>query len=312
MNEKVMFIGMVFIAVFMLAQGLIISTTNKQTAKGIRRRMSIVLDKNSNAQTVSLLKERRKTVKWFTSVQKLIEHSGVNSSLQNFIIFSMVSGSVGGIACYLFTHSTLFSMATALSAGTLPYFRLRKAFSKKVNSFEEQLPDAIDIMVRSLRAGYPFNETLKLIGDEMKPPINKEFNTTFLDINYGTDVRLAFYSLMERVPSPNLLNLVTAVLIQRETGGNLAEVLENISGIIRGNFKFRRKVKTLSAEGRMSAWILVSVPFLLCIVLMVISPNYLPVLTHEPIGKNIILISFCLMTIGIYWISRLLKKVGDV
>ena len=126
--------------------------------------------------------------------------------------------------------------------------------------FEEQLPDAIDTMTRALRAGHPFPAALKMIGDEFDDPVAAEFDLTFGDINYGNDVRRAMLGLLSRIPTVTVMALVTAVLVQKESGGNLAEILERISAVIRGRFKLYRKIKTLSAEGRMSAWVLAMVP----------------------------------------------------
>ena len=141
----------------------------------------------------------------------------------------------------------------------------------------------------------------------MDKPISTEFGITFSDINYGLDVRQAFLNLLERVPNMTLMTVVTAVIVQRETGGNLAETLANISSIVRGRFRFQRKVRTLSAEGRMSAWILALIPFGLFVGIMVTTPSYLDSLINEPAGMKIISIAFILMIIGIFWLRRIIR-----
>jgi len=173
--------------------------------------------------------------------------------------------------------------------------------------FEEQLPEAMDIMVRALKAGHPFTETLKLVAEEMEQPISTEFGITFADINYGLDIKNAFLNLLERIPNITLMTVVIAVIVQRETGGNLAETLANISAIVRGRFRFQRKVRTLSAEGRMSAWILVLIPFTLFLGLMVTSPNYLKPLITDPAGMKIIAVAFVMIVIGIFWLRRIIR-----
>ena len=121
----------------------------------------------------------------------------------------------------------------------------------------------------------------------MDDPVAAEFEMTFGDINYGNDVRKAMLGLLGRMPSVTVMALVTSILVQKETGGNLAEILENISNVIRGRFKFQRKVKTYTAEGRMSAWVLAMVPLVLFVILWVVTPDYLPVLLDDPRGQEL-------------------------
>ena len=141
----------------------------------------------------------------------------------------------------------------------------------------------------------------------MDDPIAREFGITFADINYGLDVKQAFMNMLERIPNVTLMTLVTAVVVQRETGGNLAETLSKISSVIRGRFRFNRKVKTLSAEGRLSAWILAMIPFTLFVLIMLTTPSYLPVLMQEPAGLKIVAAAFLLQIIGILWIRRIIR-----
>ena len=176
-----------------------------------------------------------------------------------------------------------------------------------MEKFEEQLPDAIDSMKRALRAGHPFSAAIKLVSEDMDDPVAREFELTFADINYGNDMRRAMLGLLQRMPSVTVMALVTSVLVQKETGGNLAEILEQISRVIRSRFRFQRKVRTLSAEGRLSAWILAMVPFVLFVVISFTTPTYLPVLLEDPIGRKLIGVGFTLGVIGIYWIRNVIR-----
>jgi len=172
---------------------------------------------------------------------------------------------------------------------------------------EEQLPDAVDVIRRALRAGHPFSAALKLVAEDLEQPIAKEFELTFGDLNYGNDVRRAMLGLLDRVPSVTMMSFVTAVLLQRETGGNLAEILEQISKVVRGRFKFFRKVRTMSAEGRMSAWVLALVPLVLFAAISMTQPNYLPALVHDELGRKLIVGAVVLGLIGTLWIRKLLR-----
>ncbi|MNV64929.1 Bacterial type II secretion system protein F domain protein [compost metagenome] len=145
------------------------------------------------------------------------------------------------------------------------------------------------------------------MAEEHKGPVAHEFGLTFSDINYGNDVRRAMLGLLERMPSMTVMMLVTSILIHRETGGNLTEVLERLSQLIRGRFRFQRKVKTLSAEGRMSAWILVAIPFVLAAVILFTTPKYMPLLLNDPVGHKLILWAFGAMLVGIFWIRKIIR-----
>lgn len=311
-NEQFLFLGMIFLAAFMLFSGIAINSTNRRSTKHIQRRMKAVISKDASVEVISLLKERRNVTPWLSYISNLIENSGQSITTQKFITITVLLASAGGIGSWYFTRNIALTLVLSAIAGSYPFIKLKRAFNKKIADFESQLPDAIDIIVRSLRVGCPFNETLDIVSEEMKAPISKEFKTTFLDINYGTDIKVAFWSLMKRIPSTALLNLTTAVIIQKESGGNLAEVLEKISSLVRASFRFKRKVKTLSAEGRMSAWVLGSVPFVLAGLLMVITPDYIPTLTKSAVGYKIIGGSFVMMSLGIFWINQLLKSVIQI
>jgi tight adherence protein B len=141
----------------------------------------------------------------------------------------------------------------------------------------------------------------------MDQPIAKEFELTFSDLNYGNDVRRALLGLLKRVPSVTVMALVTSVLVQRETGGNLAEILDQIAKVVRGRFKFERKVRTLSAEGRVSAWVLAMVPLGLIVILSIASPNYLPILLTNPVGHKLLVTASILGLLGIAWIRRIIR-----
>jgi tight adherence protein B len=204
-------------------------------------------------------------------------------------------------------RSIPFAFLGLAMGGGLPFFKIFRDRANRIQVFEEQLPDAIDMVKRALRAGHPFSGAIKLVADEMDDPVAGEFGTTFADINYGNDSRRAMLGLLQRVPSVTVMALVTSVLVQRETGGNLAEILERISAVIRGRFKLQRKVKTLSAEGRMSAWILALVPLVLFAVIWVTTPEYLPMLLEEEAGKKMIIYGAISSIVGIFWIKKIIR-----
>jgi tight adherence protein B len=141
----------------------------------------------------------------------------------------------------------------------------------------------------------------------MEGPIAKELGTTWSHLNYGVSLKVSFEDLIERMPSTSLRAMATAILVQRETGGNLAEILDKISAVLRARFRFQRRVRSLTAEGRISAWVLILIPFGLAAVMSITSPSYLALLYTEPIGRTMIVIALGLMAVGIVWIQRTVR-----
>lgn len=317
--EQVIFLGMVFLAVFLLARALIVPTfgTEAEAAKRLRGRINSVLD-SLDSSTASLLREKylrelSPLERWIEGLPgmdwlaRVIEQAGKKIPAYRLVLIAVILAAFSGLIVSLMTHQTLFGLLAFIVVLPLPILKIRVERDRRLARFEEQLPEALDVMTRALRAGHPFTETLKMVGDEMPEPIAGEFRTTFSDINYGMSVKAAFMSLLQWIPSLSLMTMVTAVLIQRETGGNIAEILDKISAVVRGRFRFQRKIRTLSAEGRMSAWVLTLMPFLLAVALSLTSPDYLPMLVKDPAGRKLIVGAFVMITIGTYWMRKIIR-----
>ncbi|WP_095054256.1 type II secretion system F family protein [Pseudomonas sp. Irchel s3b2] len=315
-----MFLGMVFIAVFLLSQGVVVPVFGEagKMRKRIRGRLHVLEKANNlpNMQTVlrqkyltrlSPLEAMLEQLPFMANLTQVIEQSGHEYRAYRVILLGLALGVAAGAVVLMFSQIWWMALAVAFAVACLPVLKIFRDRNKRFAEFEEGLPDALDAMCRALRAGHPFNETLRLVAEEHKGAVAHEFGLTFADINYGNDVRRAMLGLLERMPSMTVMMLVTSILIHRETGGNLTEVLERLSRLIRGRFRFQRKIKTLSAEGRMSAWILVAIPFVLAIAIIVTSPTYLPVLINDPTGHKLIIGAFCAMLIGIFWIKKIIR-----
>jgi tight adherence protein B len=177
-----------------------------------------------------------------------------------------------------------------------------KKKTKRLDKFEQQLPEALQMMARALRTGYPFSECMKIVSTEMSEPISREFGMTYEEINYGRDIEVAFALMIERVPSLSLIAMSTAIIIQRETGGNLAEVLLKISAVLSGRFKLQRRIKTLSAEGMLSAWILLLLPLILFALMNVLNPDYFTPVYDSPDKMMYLYIFMGLELIAAFWI----------
>ena len=319
-NGAQIFILMVFATVILLMQGLVVPVFGEsaKTRKRLKKRIAEI-ESGSDAEAFSsLLREKylrrlspfERWLESFPAMESLarrIEQSGHKILAYRLVVISVVLAIASLVLSWLYFRSPVFAVAASALGAYLPFMKINMDRGQRMQKFEEQLPDAIDTMKRALRAGHPLGATLKLVAEELEQPIAGEFELTFGDINYGNDVRRAMLGLLSRVPSVTVMALVTSILVQKETGGNLAEILEKISKVIRDRFKFQRKVKTYSAEGRMSAWVLAMVPLVLFVTLWYTTPDYLPVLLHDERGPKIIGYGFVSGVAGIFWIRKILR-----
>jgi len=200
----------------------------------------------------------------------------------------------------------LIAIVWAIILGFIPYLYVLFKKKQRMKKFQAQLPEALDLIARSLKAGHAFTGGLKMVGDEMSDPIGSEFLKTLNEINLGVGVQEALINLAKRVDCPDLRFFITSVIIQRETGGNLAEILEKLGYLIRERFKFFGKVQTLAAPGKLTAIILVFLPFALAFLIFQVNPKYIQTLITDPVGKNLVWFSLLLMAIGIIIIRKLI------
>ncbi len=291
---------------------------SRQMRKKLQSRLSEIEEESDEESFSSLLRQKylrqlsplERQLEDFPSMRHLaqiIAQGGHKFLAYRVVLLSVVMAVVAALLVWVMTRSVAITAISLVISGALPFMRIFGDRTKRIEKFEEQLPDAIDMVKRALRAGHPFTGAIKLVSEEMDDPVAAEFGTTFSDINYGNDARRAMIGLLQRVPSVTVMALVTSILVQRETGGNLAEILDQISTVVRGRFKLQRKVKTLSAEGRMSAWILALVPLVLFAVIWVSSPDYLPMLLEEEAGKKMVIYGVVSGVIGIFWVRRVIR-----
>lgn len=240
-------------------------------------------------------------------LDRMILQAGLSLSVASFVGLTFLFASVGILISILLALSLQFVIAMGIATSLLPFMYIQMAKRNRLLLIERQLPDALDLMARAMKAGHAFPSALQMVGGEMSDPIASEFRIVFDEINYGILVQEALTNLITRVPSTDLSYFVIAVLIQRETGGNLAELLGNISALIRARLKLLGTVRVLSAEGRLSAWILTLLPFALAFVLQLINPKFLSVLWTDPMGLKMIGVAVGMMVIGIFTMWRIIK-----
>lgn len=198
-------------------------------------------------------------------------------------------------------------LAGAALVSILPVLHVMRLRGKRLKQMEAQLPDAVDMISRALRAGHSFSGALGMVGHEIKAPIGPEFRTTFEEINYGVALDEAMTNLAMRVPIGDLRYFVIAVLIQRESGGNLAEILDTIGNMVRERLKLFDKIRVLSAEGKMSAWVLGLLPFCTAGLILVVNPGFMKVLWEDPLGWRMIGGALVSMASGVLWMRKIIR-----
>ena len=314
------FIVLVFATVILLMQGLVVPVFGEsaKTRKRLKKRIADIESAGEEESLSSLLREkylrrlspferRLESLPLMEAVATRIEQAGRKFLAYRLVLLSLAIGVTALLVSWTYFRMPLAAIFIALLATYMPFMKINFDRVKRMQAFEEQLPDAIDTMKRALKAGHPLGATLKLVADEMDDPVAGEFELTFGDINYGNDVRRAMLGLLSRVPSVTVMALVTSILVQKETGGNLAEILEKISAVIRARFRFQRKVQTYSAEGRMSAWVLAMVPLTLFAALWITQPHYLPILLEDARGQKMVAYACVSAVVGIFWIRKILR-----
>jgi tight adherence protein B len=314
------FIVMVFVTVVLLMQGLVVPVFGEsaKTRKRLKKRIADIEAVGDGEAFSSLLRDKylrrlsplERRLESFPAMEVLarrIEQAGHKILAYRLVLISIALGVTTLLITWSRLRMPVASICSAMLAMYLPFMKIGMDRARRTRMFEEQLPDAIDTMKRALKAGHPLGASIKLVAEEMDDPVAAEFEMTFGDINYGNDVRKAMLGLLSRVPSVTVMALVTSILVQKETGGNLAEILEKISIVIRGRFKLQRQVQTYSAEGRMSAWVLALVPLILFATLWFITPDYLPILLEDPRGHKMIVYGSVSAVVGILWIRKIIR-----
>ena len=311
---------LLFAAVILLIEGAYLwwSGTHGGGARRIARRLRLMSGGDKAGEQVSILKQRRySSGDWFDSVlqrlrlahaiDRALQQSGLRWSVSQFL-----GASLGGLllALVLLQLRPIPLVAKAVVAVmfmAVPLVLLRRARAARLVKIEEQLPEAADFLARAMRAGHSFSNVLQMVGTELPEPLSGEFRAAHEEINYGVPMNEALYNLADRIPLTDLRYLVIAVVIQRESGGNLAEILGNISHIIRERLKLIAKVRVLSAEGRMSAWILGLMPFCVMLFMTIANPQYVSLLWTDPTGIKMLWASAGMILVGAVWIRRLVQ-----
>ena len=201
----------------------------------------------------------------------------------------------------------IFGAALGLALAIVPWWRVASRRSARIERIERQFPEALDLMGRSMRAGHAFPSAVKMVAEEMPEPLGSDFRILFDEMNYGVPTSEALAHLAERVPVPDVSYFVVAVMIQRESGGNLAELLDSIAKIVRQRLQLLGEVRTLSAEGKLSAYILTGLPFGVALMVNLLNPDFMAVLFTDPMGHRMVGVALFMMLLGILWMRSIIR-----
>jgi tight adherence protein B len=319
----VIFLGfavLLFAACILLVEGAWLwwSGNHGRAAQRVARRLQLMTKGRGVSERISILKQRRyskspKLERWLrrmpavAAVDRLLLQSGKSWSVAQFLGWSALLAVPGLILPQIWNMPSVARMAFFLLALGTPYLVLLRARSARLRLIEQQLPEAADFLARALRAGHSFSNVLQMVGDELPAPIGGEFKMTYEEINYGVRMEEALHNLGVRIPLPDLRYLVVAVLVQRESGGNLAEIFQSVSGIIRARLKLLAQVRVMSAEGRLSAWVLGLLPLAVLLIMSVVNPRYASVLWTDPAGIKLLWYAAGMIVVGLVWMRSMIR-----
>jgi len=306
--------AIVFVGVFLIIWGayyvLVVRDENQMLARlqPKRKRSDLrpdVLKPEETMSTVNSLNAMLARMKVTGPVQNLLHQSGVRMNVAVYLLMTGCLG-VGAFWIALMASRLIFlAVVAGLLIGAIPYIFVRFKRAKRLRKFEEQFPEAIDLVARALRAGHALPTGLGMVADELSAPVGTEFRILFDEQNFGLTLPDALRNFAGRIPVLDARFFVTAVLTQREAGGNLAEVLDNLGGVIRDRFKVKRQVQVLSAHGRITGWVLGCLPPALAVATFVLNPNHLGGLMNDPLGQRMIMVAIFLQVAGVLTIRKL-------
>jgi len=238
---------------------------------------------------------------------RLIEQSGVKTTGSAIVMFSIGMAVGLGFLTAVFVPYPMAGLAVGALGAFMPFAWLKYKRKKRLKVFEEQFPEALDVLSRAIRAGHAFQTALGMAADEMPAPVGPELKKTFDQQNYGLPLKEALNDLAERVNLLDVRFFVTAVLIQRDTGGNLSEILDNLAHVVRERFKILRQVRVHTAHGRFTGYVLLTLPAFLAVALSWINPDHMGLLFSERMGQMMLIVAMVLQVVGYFWIRQVIK-----
>ena len=269
--------------------------------------IDVVLARNELMSEIPVLNRTMINIQAALQLKRMLDQADLHITPSRLLMFSFMAGMLGGLAASVLTVFIPLMVLAGLICAALPLVHVWYRRKKRFDSFLEQLPDALDLISRALSAGHAFSEALHMVSTEMPDPVATEFRKAYEEQNLGLSVKLALENLTQRMPLLDLKMCVTAVLIQRETGGNLAEILEKVAYTIRERFRIMGDLKTLTTSSRMSAWLLCGLPIFVAVTVTVMNPDYMSVLWKDQRGHYLIAAALFLQITGMLIVRKILK-----
>ena len=266
----------------------------------------IQIARNDSIGGTPVINQILSSLDFIKKLDQQIRQAGIEITVSRLLLFCALSGLLAGLAAYTVSNS-LFAFLVAVLAAVVPILNISWKRNKRLRKFNTQLPDTLDLMTRSLAVGHAFSESLYQVASEMPDPIATEFRIAFEEQKLGLSTNVALDRLTERIPLPDLRLCVIAMHIQRETGGNLAEILEKVSQTIRERFKLMEDFRTMTTSARGSAWILCGLPFGMILLMTYLNPDYMKVLVYDQRGHYILGTAAVMQMLGIITIKKILK-----
>jgi tight adherence protein B len=267
-----------------------------------------VLKPEDSMSPMGPLDNALKSAGFADGIQNFLDQAAVRMKVSVFLLLIACCTMLGFVVMTLIFRMPIVGLIVAPFAGLIPYLYVKRQRTVRMRKFEEQFPEAIDLVARALRAGHALPTGLGMVADELKAPVGTEFRILYDEQNFGLTLTDALRNFARRIPVLDARFFVTAVLTQRETGGNLAEVLDNLGAVIRDRFKVKRQVRVLSAHGRITGWVLASLPPALGMATLIINPNHLGSLIGDPLGMKMIYTAVALQIGG----TLIIRKLVDI
>jgi len=312
----------VFLASLFLVYALFVFTSRKSDAKRrlLNERLAEAIRSSAHSTDVDVQLAREELlseIPWLnrsllkleipSGLKRMIDQADLQITVMRLVLFAATAAAFGFLAASMITVSLPLKILFALIAGALPFLHVISKRRKRMKKFLQLLPDALDLMARGLSAGHAFTEALQMVASEMPEPISSEFRKTYDEQNLGLSLKLALDNLVQRVPILDLRMCVTAIMIQRETGGNLSELLEKVAYTIRERFRIMEDLKTLTLSSRWSAWLLCGLPIFLAIYMSVLNPTYMEVMWRDPRGHNLLFVAAAMQILGMLMVQKIMK-----
>jgi len=319
MNAIVAFCFLVILALLLFSIGFglrfyekqrrkrLVSMLRTVTENGEERHVNLLIDENDKREGTD---EIIGALNISEKIGTTLFESGLDWTLTRLIVTSAATFSIGAIASLWIPGTTaiaLRALGVGLCAAGLPFFYVSKKRAARIALLEQQLPDALDFLARSMRAGHAFTISLEMVGEEIHEPLGQEFRALFNEQNLGASLDRSFANFTRKVPIPDVRFFCSAVILQRQTGGNLSEILNRLSHIIRERFRLKGQVKAVSAHGRLTSTILTLLPIATLAGLMLTSPGYLEPMFENPLGKKIIAAGVIAQFLGNFFIRKIIK-----